>query len=166
LHNPTMAALGLLVLRLALAVVIVAHGCHKLFGAFAGPGIGPGGLSATAASFQGFGLPAAYQLAVVAGLTQFVGGILIGAGWFTRWAALANFVYIVVGIWVEHRKWGFFLNWLFVPDRGHGIEYSIIFAGALICLALSGAGEASIDGLRQRSAAARAAGRERLRRRA
>ena len=50
---------GLLLLRLALAAVSMAHGAHTLFGAFGGPGsgVGPGGLAQTAAQFTAMGLP-------------------------------------------------------------------------------------------------------------
>jgi putative oxidoreductase len=161
-----MTALGLLCVRLALAVVLVAHGAHKLFGVFAGPGIGPGGLDSTVAHFTALGLQPAFLLAVVAGLTQLAGGVLLAVGWFARWAALANLIYIGVGIWADHGRWGLFLNWIEAPGRGHGIEYSIVIAGALLCLILAGAGDASIDGRRANSRAARAAGRARLRGRA
>ena len=160
-----MPDLGLLVLRLALAAVLVAHGAHVLFGFLPGPGIGSGGLADTAARYAQWHLQPAYVLAIVAGLTQLVGGVLIAVGWFTRWAAAAALIYIGVGIWVEHRKWGMFLNWVMAPGQGHGLEYSILFAGALMCLILAGAGDASIDGRRSLHRASRAAGRERLRRR-
>jgi len=153
------------VIRLAVGAVLVAHGAHTLFGLWPGPGIGPGGLADTAARYAQWHLQPAYALAIVAGLTQLVGGFLIAVGWFMRWAASAALIYIVIGIWVEHRKWGIFLNWLMAPGRGHGLEYSILFAGALICLILAGAGDASIDGRRSQHRASRAAGRERLRRR-
>jgi putative oxidoreductase len=159
-----MAAIGLVCVRLALAVVLFAHGCHKLFGAFTGPAIGPGGVDNTAAQFAALGLQPAFFLAVVAGLTQFLGGILIGAGWFTRWAAGANFIYLLIGIWKEHAKFGLFLNWTNQPGLGQGIEYPLVMAALMVFLALAGPGEYSIDGRQQRYMAARAAGRARLRR--
>ena len=159
-----MASIGLVAVRLALAVVLFSHGCHKLFGAFVGPGIGPGGVDNTAAHFAALGLQPAFFLAVVAGLAQFLGGILIGIGWFNRWAAGANFIYLMVGIWKEHAKYGLFLNWTNTPGLGHGIEYSIVMGSMLLFLVLAGAGDYSIDGRRQRYSASRAAGRARLRR--
>jgi uncharacterized membrane protein YphA (DoxX/SURF4 family) len=44
------------------------------------------------------------------------------------------------------------------------MEFSILMIGALTALALSGAGDWSIDGRRATTAATRAAGRARLRR--
>src|SRR4029079_5000958 len=88
----------------------------------------------------------------------------IGIGWFNRWASGANFIYLMVGIWKEHGKYGLFLNWTNAPGLGHGIEYSIVMGSMLLFLVLAGAGDYSIDGRRQRYSASRAAGRARLRR--
>jgi putative oxidoreductase len=158
-----MTSLGLAFLRLALAIVFVAHGANKLFGAFAGPGIGPGGLTSTAAYFASVDLQPASVLALLAALAQFVGGLLIGAGLLTRWAAVAGLAYIGVGMWKVHWQWGLFLNWTGAPGQGHGVEYSIVIAAALACLLLTGAGDFSIDGRRASYRASRAAGRARLR---
>jgi putative oxidoreductase len=158
-----MAALGLLALRLVLAVVFAAHGANILFGLWGGPGIGPGGLQATAEQYRTFGLSQAFLLAVLAGIIQLVGGLLIGIGWLTRAASIALLVYVGVGIWVEHLQWGFFLNWIRNPQQGLGIEYSVVLAGALICIACTGGGDWSVDGRRQHSRVTRAAGRARLR---
>jgi uncharacterized membrane protein YphA (DoxX/SURF4 family) len=43
------------------------------------------------------------------------------------------------------------------------MEYAVVMIAALVCLTLAGSGEWSIDGVRSRSAASRAAGRARLR---
>lgn len=158
-----MPGLGLAVLRLVLAVVFVAHGTNVLFGAWAGPGIGPGGLQATAREYAALGLHPEFLLAVLAGVTQLVGGLLLAVGLLTRYASLALLVYVGFGIWKAHLQWGFFLNWMRAPQQGLGIEYSFTLAGALICLVFVGGGDWSIDGRRQHSRAARAAGRARLR---
>ena len=54
-----MNSVGLLVLRLSLAAVSIAHGAHILFGTFGGPGsgVGAGGLTQTAAQFAAMSLP-------------------------------------------------------------------------------------------------------------
>jgi putative oxidoreductase len=158
-----MAGLGLVVLRLALAVVFVAHGGNQLFGLWSGPGIGPGGLQNTAAQYAAMGLHPEFLLAVLAGVTQLAGGLLIGVGVLTRWASAALVVYLLIGVWKEHLRWGFYLNWLDLPGRGHGIEYSLVLAGALVCLMLGGGGDWSVDGRRAHSRDRLAAGRARLR---
>ena len=158
-----MVGLGLLVLRLVLAVVFIAHGGNKLFGLFGGPGIGPGGLSMTSAFFATVGLSPSFVLAVTDALLELVGGALLAVGLFTRAVSVLLAIAMGLAIWKVHFQWGFFLNWMAAPGRGQGMEYSIVLIAALICLALSGGGDASVDGLNQRSAARDAAGRARLR---
>jgi putative oxidoreductase len=158
-----MTSLGLALLRLTLAVVFVAHGAHKLFGVWSGPGIGPGGLADTAKHFASIDLQPAFVLAALAGTAQLVGGLLIGVGALTRYASVAGLAYLGIGMWKAHWKWGLFLNWVNDPGRGQGIEYSLVLTGALACLLLAGPGDLSFDGRRASSRASRAAGRARLR---
>ena len=158
-----MAGLGLVVLRLALALVFVAHGAQILFGTWSGPGIGAGGLQNTAALYAALGLHPEFLLAILAGVVQLAGGLLIAGGMMTRGAASALVVYLFIGVWKVHLHWGLFLNWIGAPGRGHGIEYSLVLIGALVCLILGGGGEWSVDGWRAHSRDRLAAGRARLR---
>jgi putative oxidoreductase len=159
-----MTSLGLLAVRLALALVALAHGLHKLFGFFAGPGVGSGGLDQTAAYLGGIGLEPAFPLALLAGLTQLSTGALIGLGWLTRWAAFVLSLYMLMGLVFEHWRWGLFLNWLSTPGRGNGVEYSVVILGALVLLMFAGGGDLSVDGRRSRHMESRAAGLDRIRR--
>lgn len=159
-----MTAAGLLVLRLVVAVVLLAHGGHQIFGLFAGPAVGPGGLTTTAARFSTLGLEPGYPLAVISGTIQLAAGTLIAVGLLARWAAIASALYLGIVMWKDQWRWGFFANWMVDPGRGHGVEISVVLTGALVCLALAGAGDWSVDGRRARAAAARASGRARLRR--
>ena len=102
-------------------------------------------------------------MAFLGGFLQLSAGVLIGSGLITRWASLAMLGYLGIVIWKEHAPWGFFLNWVGDQTRGNGMEYAVVMAGALVCLLLAGAGDWSLDGRRSKSAAARAAGRARLR---
>jgi putative oxidoreductase len=158
-----MLATGLLVLRLTLAAIFVAHGAHELFGFWGGPGAGPGGLDNAAARLTALGLEGGFALGLLAGVIQLAGGVLLGAGWLTRWASLAVLGYLAIWAAIEHVPWGFFLNWTAEPGRGHGLEYVVALGGGLVCLLLAGAGDLSVDGWRSKSAASRAAGRARLR---
>jgi uncharacterized membrane protein YphA (DoxX/SURF4 family) len=65
---------GLVLLRLVLATVFIAHRSQKLFGGFGG-----GGLSGTARFMAAHGLTPGFLFAVLGGLAEFVGGILIAA---------------------------------------------------------------------------------------
>jgi putative oxidoreductase len=158
-----MLAPGLLVLRLTLAVLFVAHGSNQWFGSFSDSGIGAGGLAATAARFSAVGLDPGMPMAIFAGGIQIAAGLLMGLGALTRWAALGLIAYLALDAWKAHLPWGFFLNWTLEPNRGHGIEHAVLLTGALTCLVLAGGGDLSIDGRRARSAASRASARARLR---
>jgi uncharacterized membrane protein YphA (DoxX/SURF4 family) len=62
-------------LRALLAVAFVGHGGQKLFGWFGGLG-----LAGTADWFESVGLSPGRPLALLSGLVEFGGGILIGMG--------------------------------------------------------------------------------------
>ena len=160
-----MANAGLFVLRVTLAFVLVSHGGHILFGLAAGGGLGAGGIDQAAARFTAAGLEPGHLIAGIVGVVQFAGGLLIGLGLLSRWAALAAAALQAILIWKVQAQWGFYLNWTGDATRGHGMEFSILIIGALACLCLAGPGEWSLDGRRQHSAARRAAGRARLRNR-
>jgi putative oxidoreductase len=160
-----MIAPGLLVLRLTLAVVLIAHGAHALFGFFAGPGIGPGGLSRLTAYFAALDLRLPFGLAVSHGTLQLVGGLLIAVGWLTRWVSVVVGSLLGFLLYVDAARWGFFLNVMQDPTRGQGVEFLMLEVGVLTALALTGAGDWSLDGWRASTAASRAAGRARLRHR-
>jgi len=154
---------GLLILRLTLAFALVSHGGHILFGLGAGGGLGEGGLAASAARFSAAGLNPGYLVAVIVGVVQFAGGLLIAAGMLTRWAIIAAVGILGVLLWKLHAPWGFYLNWINDPTRGQGTEFSIILIGALVALWLMGPGDWSLDGRRATSRESRAAGRARVR---
>ena len=65
-------ALGILILRLAGALVAVAHGTQKLFGWLSG-----GGLEETGRSFEEIGLRPGRLHALGAGVAEVVGGLLL-----------------------------------------------------------------------------------------
>lgn len=153
-----MESYGPAVLRLAVGAIFIAHGAQKLFGLWGG-----GGLNGTAADFAGLGLSPAFPLAVLMGVLEFGGGLMLIAGALARTMSLVLAFVMVTVIWTVHRPHGFFLNWALAPDRGHGYEFHLVLVGALFCLALTGAGILSIDEARARSAEADAAGRARLR---
>jgi putative oxidoreductase len=158
-----MAPAGLLVLRVVLAGLFAAHAAHWLFGTFAGAPLGPGGLTATTTYFAATGLRPAFPFVLIAGVAQLAGSLLLVVGLFTRIVSIVLIVIEVVRLSFDSARWGFFLNWVLDPTRGHGIEYAVLVIAALTCLAFAGAGEWSIDGVRDRTRAARVAGRARIR---
>ncbi len=158
-----MVAAGLLVLRLTLTLVLVAHAAHDLFGLFAGPGVGPGGVSNTATYLAGLGIGAPFVFAVVGQLILLAGACLLAAGWYARSAAVIVAAYLAVMIFQDFARWGFFLNWTMDPTWGHGMEFALVQIGIAATIALAGPGDLSVDGWRARAMAAAAAGRARIR---
>ncbi|MEU9353843.1 DoxX family membrane protein [Streptomyces griseoloalbus] len=124
---------GLLVLRLVLGLTIAAHGAQKLFGWFAG-----GGVEGTGMYFASLGYPSPEAFAVVAGLTETLGGLGLALGLLTPLAAAAVAGTLVNAISV---KWG---GGFFAPE---GVEYELLIALAAVALALTGPGRIAVDRL-------------------
>jgi putative oxidoreductase len=132
-----------LLMRWALAAVFFAHGAQKLFGVFGG-----GGLAGTAAGFEAMGLHPGLTWALVAGVLEFGGSILLFLGLLTRPVAAllaAEMLFALVNV---HLRNGFFVNWACTPGKGHGVEYNLVLVTSLLSLALLGGGRASLDGSR------------------
>lgn len=128
-----MISIGLLVLRVILGVIFVGHGAQKLFGSFGGPGI-----SGFAKALEGMGVKPAGPMAILAGLAEFVGGLLMILGFLTPLAAVALVVVMVMAVLTVHLKNGFFAT-------NGGYEFNLALAAMALALLLQGAGAYSID---------------------
>ena len=153
-----MALVGPTVIRLAVGAVFAAHGAQKLFGLWGGAG-----LTGTAAFFAQLGLAPAFPLAILVGLVEFGGGLLLMTGAFTLVISAILTVTMLVAVWTVHLSSGFFLNWTMAPGQGHGFEFSLVLIATLVSLMLTGPGALSIDRYRTRAAEAQAFGRARMR---
>lgn len=120
--------LALLVMRLALGVVMVAHGYHKVFG----------GLHHHVQFVASLGLPG--WTAYLSAFAEFFGGLLVLIGLFTRAAALAIFVDMVVAIDKVH-----FHNGLMGPT---GYEFPLALAALAFALIFLGGGPIAFDHVR------------------
>ena len=128
-----MEDIALLVLRLVLGGVFVAHGAQKLFGSFGGPGI-----EGTAGFHEQIGIKPARPMAILAGLAEFVGGILVIAGFLTPLAALALIAVMIVAILKVHLRHGFFA-------ASGGYEFNLVLIAVAVSLLLAGSGAHGID---------------------
>ena len=153
-----MQPFGPAVLRLAMGVIFLAHGAQKLLGIWGGSG--PDG---TATFFDQIGVAPAYPMALLVGLIELSGGILLIAGAFTLLASLVLIANMLVAVWKVHLAQGFFLNWSAAPGAGFGYEFNLALIAALVSLMLTGPGAFSFDGHRASAAEAAAAGRARIR---
>ena len=117
--------LALLVLRLVLATVMIAHGSQKVFG----------GMPRFQSIVSGIGLPV--WLAYLSAAAEFGGGILVLLGVFTRFAALAITIDLMVAIVRIHFKAGL---------RGPGgFEFPMSVAAIAFALIFFGAGPIALD---------------------
>ncbi|WP_338899877.1 DoxX family membrane protein [Streptomyces sp. TG1A-60] len=126
--------LGLLVLRLVLGFLLIGHGTQKLFGWFGG-----GGIEGTGQFFEVSGFPAARTLALVAGLTETLGGLGLALGLLTPLAGAAVFGTMLNAMAV---------NWaggFFMMDQDGGIELDVLVAAGAAALALAGPGRFAAD---------------------
>lgn len=120
--------LALFVMRLTLGVIMLAAGSHKVFG----------GLHHHAQVVAGLGLPA--WLGYVSAFTEFIGGLLILVGLFTRAAAFAVCIDLGVAIWKVHLHNGIIGS----PDHP-GYNFPLAVAALAFALIFFGAGPIAID---------------------
>ncbi|MEU7551810.1 DoxX family membrane protein [Streptomyces sp. NPDC044571] len=124
---------GLLLLRLVLGLTMAAHGSQKLFGWFGG-----GGVEGTGQFFTASGYPAGGAMAVLAGLTETLGGLGLAVGLLTPLAGAAVLGTMINAIAV-HGAGSFFAP--------HGIEYELLLTAGAAALALTGPGRYAVDRL-------------------
>ena len=126
-------ALGLLILRLFVGLTLAAHGAQKLFGWFGGYGLaGTGGFLEQLGFFPG------RRHALMAGLAEFGGGLLLALGLATPLAATLIISVMFVAIATVHLKHGFF-------NHTQGYEYNLTLAIIALTFAIIGAGPVSVD---------------------
>lgn len=140
-----MRGLGLLILRLTVGVIFIAHGLPKLFPVW---GSRP---ADTVALFEASGISAAYPVVVGTGLAEALAGALLVGGAYTVAAALLLAATTAATSWMFHLSNGFFLNWSLEAGVGHGYEFDFLRLGALVCVMLAGPGALAYDARRARA---------------
>jgi putative oxidoreductase len=123
---------GLLVLRVGVGGVLVAHGVQKLFG-----WLGGHGLEGAGAAFEQMGFQPGRQAALAAGLAEAGGGLLMALGLATPAAGAAAAATMLPAAAV-HAPSGFFAT-----DGGY--EYPAVLGVSTAAVALSGPGDWSLD---------------------
>ena len=117
---------ALVLTRLVFAFLFACHGAMKLFGAFGGH-------------------PMLHNpLMLTAGILEFVGGLLIALGFWTRPVAFVLCGEMAVAYFKAHFPGGFW------PIMNHG-ELAVVYCFFFLYLTVRGAGALSVDGARGRT---------------
>jgi putative oxidoreductase len=120
--------------RITAGLLLVPHGAQKLFGWFGGYGV-----EATGQFFAAkLGLPP--SLALLAGLIEFFGGLMLAAGLLTRPVAALVFGLMAVAVVAVHLPVGFFWT-------AGGFEYPLLWGVVALFFAVRGGGRYSLDRL-------------------
>jgi putative oxidoreductase len=128
-----MIDLGLLVIRLVIGVLFIGHGAQKLFGWFGGHG-----LKGTGGWFDSIGMKPGVTLALIAGLSELVGGLLFALGLLTPLAAILIAATMFMAIVKVHGQ-----NGLWATSNGY--EYNLTLLAMAIGIALIGPGQYAVD---------------------
>ncbi|WP_018018024.1 DoxX family protein [Corynebacterium capitovis] len=134
MNRPAVRDFTLLVLRLVVGAVFVAHGYRRWFET---------GMSASAAQLAEAGVPQPALSSYLAGACELVGGSLLIIGLLTTLVAAVLFLLTAAAAYFVHLGHGFFV------ETG-GIEYPVVLAAALLVVVVFGSGRASLDGVMAR----------------
>ncbi|WP_102261116.1 DoxX family protein [Mesobacillus jeotgali] len=130
-----MMDLGLLIIRLVIGILFIGHGAQKLFGWFGGYG-----LKGTGGWFDSIGMKPGVTMALLAGLAELLGGILLAVGLLTPLAALMIAGTMLMAIIKVHAPNGLW-------STSNGYEYNLTLMAVAIGLALIGPGKYAIDAM-------------------
>lgn len=125
----------MLLIRLVIGILFIGHGAQKLFGMFGG--YGPKG---TGGWMESIGIKPGVLMAVLAGLMEFVGGLLFTLGLLTPLAAVLIGLAMIGAIVKVHFKNGLW-------STANGYEYPLVLLVVVIGIALTGAGAYSLAAL-------------------
>ncbi len=130
-----MVSLGLLIIRLVIGVLFIGHGAQKLFGWFGGHG-----LKGTGGWFESIGMKPGVTLALLAGLSELLGGLLFVLGLLTPLAGILIAATMLMAIIKVHGQ-----NGIWVTSNGY--EYNLTLIAVAIGVALIGPGQYALDAI-------------------
>ncbi len=123
----------LLPIRLTLGTIMMAHGAQKLFGLWGGSG-----LSSWLNRPAPLDLRPSWLWMGAAAFSEFLGGVLVMLGFYTRVGAFLISCVMLVAIFGFHWPRGFFLT-------AGGFEFALSLLGMAVALLIEGGGQASLD---------------------
>ncbi|MBB6446322.1 DoxX family protein [Bacillus benzoevorans] len=130
-----MLDIGLFIIRLIIGVLFIGHGAQKLFGWFGGYG-----LKGTAGWLESMNMKPGVLMAIMAGLSEFIGGILFVLGFLTPLAGLLIAATMLMAIIKVHGANGLW-------STANGYEYNLTIIACAIGIALAGPGQIALDAI-------------------
>jgi len=124
-------AFGMTITRIALGIVLFAHGYILKVETFT--------IGGTVGFFESIGLPAIAAYLVIGG--EILGGIALILGAFTRLAAWLSLPILLGATWMHLGN-----NWVFSAEGG-GWEFPILLVALALAVGFGGAGKYAIDNL-------------------
>jgi putative oxidoreductase len=124
-------AFGMTITRIALGIVLFAHGYILKVEIFT--------IGGTVGFFESIGLPAIAAYLVIGG--EILGGIALILGAFTRLAAWLSLPILLGATWMHLGN-----NWVFSAEGG-GWEFPILLVALALAVGFGGAGKYAIDNL-------------------
>jgi len=126
--TPRQRDAGLTLLRIVTGITFMAHGGQKLF---------VYGLDGVAGAFAQMGVPFAGVVGPLVGFVELFGGLALIAGLLTRLAGVGLTAVMLGALFLVHLPAGFFLP--------NGYEFVLMLAASATTLAITGAGQFSLD---------------------
>jgi putative oxidoreductase len=126
-----LSPIGLLIGRVVLGVVFIAHGWQKF---------NENGMEATAQGFEGLGIPAPTLSAYFTVGAEIIGGAMLIVGALLPLAGLALTVVMLGAMFYVHMDGGFF-------SRDGGYEYVLLLAAVSLAIGFSGGGALAVDSM-------------------
>ena len=126
-------SLGMTITRIALGVILFAHGYILKVGTFT--------VAGTVGYFESIGLPAITAYLVIAG--EIFGGIALILGAFTRLVAWLSLPILIGATWAHSAN-----GWLFTAEGG-GWEFPLLLVALAVSIGFGGAGKYAVDNLDQ-----------------
>src|ERR1700760_4007555 len=130
---------ALLVLRVVPGVLLIGHGLQKLVPArFSPPFLHANGLRATGAGFEQIGIRPGVAAALLAGLSELIGGFSLGAGLLTPVGTTLVGAVMTTAILTAHARDG-------IWNQEGGFEFPLLLLALGFVISALGAGSYSIN---------------------
>lgn len=122
--------LGLLILRLVVGSIFIAHGSQKVFGLFGGPGLD--GFVTWAAT-----IGVSPLFAHLAAFAELIGGVMMFTGIVTELGAFLTIPVMIGAVWLVHWKSGYFM-------QNGGFEYPLNLIFLALAVIIGGPGKGAL----------------------